>query len=184
MGKSAAGLLLRKLGVSVIDTDRVARDIVAPGQPALLEIRKTFGEKVLDAQGQLRRDQLGQIVFSDPSSRALLEEILHPRIRAIWKAQVQGWKAAGERTAVVIIPLLFETGAETEFDATLCVACLPATQQARLQERGWSKDEIRKRIAAQWRVDKKMSASTFVVWTEGTLDVHEAQLRLILEVAC
>jgi dephospho-CoA kinase len=91
---------------------------------------------------------------------------------------------AGERVAVVIIPLLFETGAETEFDATLCVACLASTQQARLKERGWSPDEIRRRTAAQWPVEKKMAASTFVVWTEGTLDVHAAQLRLILEAAC
>jgi dephospho-CoA kinase len=80
----------------------------------------------------------------------------------------------------VVIPLLFETQAERDLDVTVCVACTPATQQVRLQARGWSPDQIRQRIEAQHPVEAKMSRARFVVWTEGSLEAHAQQWEWIL----
>ena len=80
----------------------------------------------------------------------------------------------------MVIPLLFETNAESEFDATICVACSVATQQKRLAERGWAADQIAQRIAAQFPIDKKIAKANYVVWNEGGLDILEAQLGIVL----
>jgi dephospho-CoA kinase len=181
MGKSAAEQLLRQRGVSVIDTDALAREVVAPGQPALEEIRQCFGPEVLGPDGRLRRDELARRVFAEPEARRRLEAILHPRIRALWQAQVQTWRAEGRPVAVVAIPLLFETQAERELDFTICVACSAATQQERLKSRGWTTEQMEQRIRAQWPVEKKMAAADFVVWSEGDLELHAAQLERILQ---
>ena len=180
MGKSTAAQFLVKRGVSLVDTDILAREVVSPGQPALKEIQRTFGGEVIASDGQLRRDVLARIVFSDPAARQKLESLTHPRIRELWGEQVALWRAAQTPVACVVIPLLFETGAEREFDATICVACSPATQQKRLQERGWAPEQISQRIAAQLPVEKKIASASFVVWSEGGLEVLSAQLDRVL----
>jgi dephospho-CoA kinase len=181
MGKSTADELLRERGVAVVDTDLLARQLVEPGQPALAEIQTTFGREFIGVDGRLRREELARRVFADPVSRQQLENILHPRIRTLWLAQAEAWRAEGRLLAVVVIPLLFETNSTAHFDATICVACSAATQRQRLQARGWSAEEIDQRISAQWPVEKKMALADFVVWTEAGLDVHAAQLERILK---
>ena len=180
MGKSATADLLRVAGVAVVDTDELARRVVQPGEPALAEIQARFGAAMLGPDGQLRRSDLARRVFANAEELKALEAILHPRIRALWRDRVKAWRVAGQKIGAVIIPLLYETGAETEFDAIICVACSAATQQQRLAARGWSREQIQHRIAAQWPVEKKLAQSDFVVWTEGGFKVLEAQLRLIL----
>jgi dephospho-CoA kinase len=176
MGKSTVADLLCDRGWRVVDTDQLARQAVASGQPGLREIAAEFGAAMLNARGELRREALARVVFSDPAARRRLEALLHPRIRELWLAEARRWRAGGVACAVVAIPLLFETGAETELDATICVACSAATQQTRLRERGWSDEEIAARNRAQWPVEKKMVRSTFVLWNEAGLDVLRAQL--------
>src|SRR3954447_16372005 len=131
MGKSTSDKLLRERGVPVVDTDIIARQIVEPGEPALGEIQKAFGSIVMDSDGRLRRDELAKIVFSNPDARKKLEDILHPGIRAIWEQQVDAWRKEGRPLAVVVIPLLFETDARAQFDASICVACSAASQRER-----------------------------------------------------
>jgi dephospho-CoA kinase len=181
MGKSTSDQWLRERGVAVVDTDLLARQIVEPGQPALEEIKRVFGPEVLAPDGRLRRDELARRVFADAAARKQLEDLLHPRIRALWLAQVEAWHAEGKPVAVAVIPLLFETNAASHFDATICVACSAATQQKRLQARGWSAGQIEQRIGAQWPTEKKMALADFVVWTEAGLDVHAVQLERILK---
>jgi dephospho-CoA kinase len=82
--------------------------------------------------------------------------------------------------AVVVIPLLFETKAEAELDATICVACSASTQHQRLLARGWSPEHIEQRLQAQWPVETKMACADYVVWTEAGLDVHAMQIERIL----
>jgi dephospho-CoA kinase len=183
MGKSACAQLLHERKVPVIDTDVLARQVVEPGQPGLAEIRELFGPEFIDSNGCLRRDLLAQRVFGDESARRRLEALLHPRIRELWRAQAAEWQRQGHRLAAVIIPLLFETSAETELTATICIACSAATQQERLRLRGWSSQQIAQRIAAQWPIEKKMLLANFVIWTEAGLDLHAAQLERILEKA-
>jgi dephospho-CoA kinase len=131
----------------------------------------------------LRRGELARRVFADPGARQQLEAITHPRIRELWRAQVNAWRTEGQPVAVVGIPLLFETKAEAGFDAVICVACTAQTQQRRLLERGWTTEQVRQRIAAQWPVEQKMASADYVVWSEGGLEVLAAQLDQILKLA-
>jgi dephospho-CoA kinase len=180
MGKSTAAEFLRQQGVSVLDTDVIARQLVEPGLPALAEIIAKFGPSVRAADGRLNRKELARCVFSDAAARADLEAILHPRIRAAWQAGVENWRATGQATGAVIIPLLFETKAAALFDAVICIACSGATQWQRLRQRGWSDSEIRRRLEAQLPLEQKIAQSDFVVWTDTTLEAHAAQLNRII----
>jgi dephospho-CoA kinase len=180
MGKSTAGLLLRQRGVEVTDTDVIAHELTEPGQPVLREIAQRFGRAVFSADGRLNRPALAQVAFADSSARADLEAILHPRIRAAWQAQALAWRAAGRPCAAVVIPLLFETGAEPLFDAIICVACTRALQWRRLSGRGWTNDQIRRRLEAQWPVEEKITRADFVAWTETTLEALAAQLERVV----
>jgi dephospho-CoA kinase len=180
MGKSASAALFLARGVPVVDTDDLARQVVEPGQPALAEVLEAFGPQITGPDGRLRRDELARLVFADTAARRRLEEIIHPRIRDLWRAQVVAWRAEGCPLAVVVIPLLFETRAEAELDATICVACSPATQQERLRARGWSPEQIAHRLQAQWPTEQKIARSDYVIWTEADLDVHAAQVDRIL----
>lgn len=198
MGKSTAATFLAGRGVTIVDTDLLARQLVEPHQPALDEIRHAFGADMIAADGSLRRDQLARCVFSDPANRKTLEAILHPRIRHLWKSQLAEWRAnvirsrpqeappdqkgAGHRTRFfcVVIPLLFETQAEIEMDSTLCVACSSATQHQRLTSRGWNAEQINQRIKSQLPIEEKMARADYLIWNEGSLDVLHAQLHRVL----
>ena len=180
MGKSTAAELLRQRDVPVVDTDVIARQLVEAGQPALAAIQRLFGPELVDANGQLRRAELARRIFADRDQRKQLEAILHPRIRKIWLTQVEQWRAEGRLGCVVVVPLLFESGAESHCDATVCVACSSTTQQKRLLARGWNVEQIAQRIQAQWPIEKKMGLADYVVWTEGDLDPHAQQLARIL----
>ncbi len=181
MGKSTAGYLLEKRGIPVIDTDLLARRLVEPGQPALAEIVRLFGPSILDAQGVVNRSELARRVFSTPELRQKLEAILHPKIREAWLEQTANWRSQNIRMGAVIIPLLFETEAQKEFDHTLCLACSPQTQMHRLQARGWTTEGIKQRISAQWPIEKKVERSDVVIWTEGTMEILAAQLAAIVD---
>jgi len=180
MGKSNTARFLRERGAQVVDTDELARQLVEPGQPALKEIQVAFGRNVVAADGQLRRDELARIVFSDVAARKQLEAILHPRIRERWLAQIKVWRAENCALAIVVIPLLFETQAESCFDKVICVACSASTQRERLQARGWMPELIRQRLTAQWPIEQKIARSDFVIWTEGLSDVSAQQVEQVL----
>jgi len=180
MGKTTVAGFLADRGARVLDTDVVARQQVAPGEPALEEIQRTFGSGVITPDGRLRREELARIVFADPAARHQLEHILHPRIRQVWQQQLEDWRAAGQKLAVVVIPLLFETQAEGHFDHIICAACRPASQQERLAARGWTPEQMARRIAAQLPIEQKMARSHYVLWTEGQLESTVRQVELIL----
>ncbi len=179
-GKSTCAAFLRARSLPVVDTDDLARQFVEPGQEALAEVAATFGSAILDSQGRLKRRELARRVFNDAEARRRLEAILHPRIREAWWSRMSIWQREGRPVGVVVIPLLFETGAEAEVDVVLCVACSAATQLKRLVARGWSAEETTRRIAAQLPLETKMARADFVIWNEAGLDVHQRQLELIL----
>src|SRR5439155_690873 len=180
MGKSTAAEILRQRGIAIIDSDAIARVVVEPGQPALQEIERSFGGEFIDADGRLRRENLARRIFADAAARRKLEEILHPRIRAVWQSQLEASRAEGRPVAVAVIPLLFETNVADHFDATVCVACSAATQRERLRARGWTDEQIDQRIAAQLTTEEKIRLADYVVWTEADLDVHAEQLWRII----
>jgi dephospho-CoA kinase len=179
MGKSTVAGFFRTRGAQVVDADELARQLVQPGQPALAEIQAEFGPAVIAPDGRLRRDELARIVFADAAARKKLEAILHPRIGENWLARVEKWRGENRALAIVVIPLLFETRAESHFDRIICVACSASAQRERLLARGWTPEQIRQRVAAQWPVEQKISRADFVVWTDGALDTQAQQLERI-----
>jgi dephospho-CoA kinase len=179
MGKSAAAAILAEAGTPVVDTDEIAREVVAPGSPVLQEIAREFGAEVLGSDGALRRGALAAIVFSKPSARLTLEKILHPLIRQKWSARAEEWRKNGVSAGVVVIPLLFETGAEQEFERVICIACNPELQSTRLQTRGWNAEQVSGRLAAQWPIEKKMDRSHYVIWNDADVSVLREQLRRV-----
>jgi dephospho-CoA kinase len=168
------------LGFPVADTDLIAREVVEPGEPAWVEIRENFGEAVFRPDGALERSRLAELVFGDAQARERLEAILHPRIRREWERRVAEWRSVGHSAGAVIIPLLYETGAEKLFEAVICVACTAATQRARLRQRGWSEEHLAQRLAAQLSLEEKVQRADFIIWTEPPMAVHEEQLRCIM----
>jgi dephospho-CoA kinase len=181
MGKTTLAGQLLQLGVKVVDTDDLARQLVQPGQPALAEIQQQFGPELVNPEGSLRRDLLAARVFSDSAARRQLEGILHPRIRELWQGEVENWRQSGELIGVVVISLLFETQPEVAFEKVLCAACQLATQQTRLLARGWTPEQIELRRAAQFPIADKISRSQHVLWTEGELANTRRQLTLLLQ---
>src|SRR5690606_22462623 len=128
-----------ELGVTVIDTDQLARDVVEPGTPALAQIVQTFGPKVLDASGRLDRRRMRERVFANPEDRKRLEAITHPAIRAELAARS---KAATGPYQIHVIPLLVEGGQRPGIDRVLVVDCPTEDQVSRLMNRDGSTVDI------------------------------------------
>ena len=180
MGKSTAAGFLSQRGVPIVDTDDLARQLVQSGQPALDEIRSAFGSHVINSAGELNRNELARIIFTDIKARKTVEAILHPRIRERWLARIADWRRQNQPLAAVIIPLLFETQAQSQFDCIVCTACSHATQHERLTARGWTPEQIAQRNAAQLPIEQKIVGADFVIWTEGGLESHSVQVDKIL----
>ncbi len=180
MGKSTASKILEKRGVSVVDSDELARQVVEPGQPALDEIIDQFGDGFIDSAGRLDRAKMAQQVFGDDTVREQLEAIIHPRVRVQWQRNISEWREQQISAGVVVIPLLFEVDAQDQFDVVLCVACSASTQRERLRQRKWGEEQISARIASQMDVVEKMKLADHVLWNEGNLDVLREQINSIL----
>jgi dephospho-CoA kinase len=146
-GKSTVAQLFAARGVPVIDTDEIARDVVRPGEPAYTEVIQQFGQAVLEKNGALDRAKMRERVFNDPAERKRLEAILHPRIRAETVKRLAGIDAP---YAVVVVPLLIETGFGKLIDRILVVDCEESLQLHRVMARNnMNEAEIRRILAAQ-----------------------------------
>jgi dephospho-CoA kinase len=180
MGKSTTAAFFQAQKVKTVDTDCIAHQLVRPGEPALDQIQSVFGREIISGNGSLRRDKLADIVFAEPIALKKLEAILHPLIRRHWMSQVEKWRKEGHSLAVVVIPLLFETQAESNFDIIICVACSESSRYERLSARGWSLEQIRGRIAAQMSVTEKIARANFIIWAEGEMENHSRQVDSVL----
>jgi dephospho-CoA kinase len=168
-GKSAVSAMLRELGALVIDADALAREVVAPGTPGLEAVVAAFGPEVLAYDGSLDRARLGAVVFGDPVSRAALEGIIHPLVRA----RAAELEAAAPADVLVVhdIPLLVETGQADAFDAVVVVDVPEEVQVERaVRSRGWSEEEARARIEAQASRAERLAAATHVLDNSGTFE--------------
>ncbi len=181
-GKSTAARMLAELGAPVVDADRIARQVVAPGQPALAEIVDAFGPEVLLPDGTLDRKRVGAIVFADVGKRHRLNAITHPRIGAATQARLVELRASGVPLAIYEAALLVENGLHRALDGLIVVSCSEAQQLARLVGRdGLSEEEARARIAAQAPLADKLAAATWVVDTGGSLADTRQQIGRIWE---
>ena len=166
-GKSTVAKLFAALGVPIIDTDVVAREVVEPGQPPLERLVERFGQAILTPDGHLDRPKLREIVFSDPRSRADLEALLHPAIGSA--VQVLS-RAAGGPYQILVIPLLVEKGLTGEVDRVLVVDCEEDLQIRRLQGRdGSTPEQARAILAAQVSRAARVKAAHDVIVNDGDL---------------
>jgi dephospho-CoA kinase len=176
-GKSTVALLFAELGVPVIDTDQLARDVVAPGTPVLTQVIEKFGISVLLADGSLNRTELRRRVFQDPEQRLLLEQLLHPAIRLAVEAAVA---ASTAPYVLIAIPLLAETGGSAQCDRVLVVDCPPEVQLQRLLTRdSETKAQAERMIAAQASRSSRLAIADDVLQNTGsTRELETAVLGL------
>lgn len=176
-GKTAVSRLFESLGVPVVDTDVIARELVQPGQPLLAAIRDALGDDFFDSEGALRRSELRRHVFSDPAARARLESVLHPAIRSAAWSQVDSLDAP---YCILVVPLLVESGAFPEVDRVLVVDVPEAVQVERLLARdGVSEADARAALAAQASRAQRLEVADDVILNDGPLDalrVHVMEL--------
>ena len=175
-GKSTVARLFEALGVAVIDTDVIAHELTAPGQPAVEAIRARFGDAYISAQGALDRDRMRELVFADAAAKRDLETILHPRIRTQAAARVA---QAGTPYAMLVIPLLAETGGYPGLiDRVLVVDCDESLQIERTRRRsGLSADQVRAIMARQASRAQRLALADDVVDNNGPAEALDAQVR-------
>jgi dephospho-CoA kinase len=188
-GKSLVADMFAELGAVIIDTDVIAREVVAPGQPALDEIAAELGESLIGADGELDRAALREIIFADDEARAKLEAILHPRIGEETRRQADD--AASHSLSdqpkcsyqIIVIPLLVNSALRDFLDRILVVDCDEETQIGRLTARdGESEDQARRILAAQTSRTERLAIADDVVGNDGTVAELRQQVAALHEI--
>ncbi|MCW8910952.1 MAG: dephospho-CoA kinase [Gammaproteobacteria bacterium] len=173
-GKSTVTRLFEKRNIPVIDTDVIARELVKPGEEALKEITKAFGDSVIKENGELDRQALAKICFQNENARKKLETILHPRIRKAMNEQIHNVSAP---YVIAVIPLLFETGQTDQVDHILVVDCPEEIQIQRIKQRD-NRDEqqIQEIIAAQSSRQTRLNMADDVIENQGDISDLDAKI--------
>ena len=180
-GKSTVSKMLKKKGFPIIDADLVARLVVEPGTGTLIEIENVFGQEVMNADGTLNRDALGQIIFHDTAKRKQLNDLMHPAIRAEMLRQRDELLSSGDETLIMDIPLLFESRLQHFVDKILVVSVTEETQLHRLMDRNsLSMEEAKARIQSQLPISEKEKGADAVIYNNGSIEESKGQLERIL----
>lgn len=184
-GKSVVARELSALGVSVIDADVLAREVVAKGSQGLAEVVQAFGEDVLQPDGTLDRERVAARVFHDADARARLNAILHPRIAQLSLERIAAAQTTSTPYVVYEAPLLVETGSYKGLSALVVVATAPATQLARVVVRdGMSEDAAKARLAAQMPLEAKVAVADYVIHNDAGLAELKAQVADLHRALC
>ena len=179
-GKSTVAAMLRELGFPVLEADRIAHQVIEPGQPAYAEVIAEFGQEILDADQHINRSRLGAIVFNDREKLHQLNGIVHPHVEAEMIKQFAQLERAGKyKAAFVEAALIFEANLHKRLDGVVVAWCLPEQQLARLLERGLSEPEARKRIAMQMPVQEKLALATDKIDCAGSLEETRRQVEAL-----
>ena len=167
MGKSFVSSVLAELGCRLLDADETAREVVAPGSPALQDVVAKFGPDVLKSDGTLDRQRLGALVFADSETRASLNSLLHPYIIAQQDQRLRDWESLDANgIAIVDAALMIESGGYKRFDKLIVVYCRADVQLQRLMTRdNLDRDEAEARIAAQLSQEEKMKFADYLIDT-------------------
>jgi dephospho-CoA kinase len=173
-GKSTAAKFFGALGVPILDSDQIARDVVEPGQPPLERLVERFGASILTPDGHLDRPALRDIVFSDPMARADLEALTHPAIGAAMEARSA---AAGGPYQVLVIPLLVEKNLSSHVDRVLVVDCDEELQVRRLRDRdGSTPEQAQAILGAQAPRAARLRAADDVITNEADMSAVQDQV--------
>ncbi|KAL0916372.1 hypothetical protein M5K25_013876 [Dendrobium thyrsiflorum] len=181
-GKSTVSGLFRSSGVPVVDADLVARDVVKKGTPGWRKVATAFGDDILLENGEINRSRLGQIVFSDPAKRQLLNRLLAPHISSGIFWEIMKLWVKGCKVVVLDIPLLFETKIDRRTKPVIVVWVNPETQLQRLMARdGISEEEARNKINAQTSLDWKKTKADIVIDNSGSIEDTRTQFQNVLK---
>jgi dephospho-CoA kinase len=169
-GKSTVGSMLRKLGLTVLDADSIAHELIETGEPAYEEVVREFGSTILNADKRVSRAALAKIVFADPVKLKLLNAIVHPRVEERLLVEFEKLQRhAAPAVAFVETALIIEAGLDKKLDGVVVVWCEPEQQLERLLARGLSEDEARRRINSQLPVAEKLLRATERIDCSGSL---------------
>jgi dephospho-CoA kinase len=176
-GKSTAAKFFGALGVPILDSDQIARDVVEPGQPPLERLVARFGPTILTADGHLDRPALRNIVFSDPKARADLEALTHPAIGAALEARSA---VAGGPYQILVIPLLVEKGLGAHLDRVLVVDCEEALQIRRLSTRdGSTAEQAQAILNAQATRVSRLKVADDVITNDADMSAVQSQVSAL-----
>lgn len=174
-GKSTVANLFAELGAAIIDTDIIAREVTRTGQPALEEIRRRFGNHVMDSDGNLDRRALRKVIFSDESARVDLEAILHPRIGAQTRRQAATMQGPYQ---IIVVPLLVDSPLLAFLDRVLVIDCDEEKQIQRLLTRdSETPAQARRILAAQASRDERLAIADDIVSSDTGLDVVRERVK-------
>jgi dephospho-CoA kinase len=181
VGKTFVCQVLAELGCHVLDADITAREVVMPDTAGSRSIREAFGADVFRDNGELDREKLGEIVFSDTHKRSVLNSIVHPLVfekQNAWISDREGHEPDG--IAVIDAALMIESGSYRRFEKLIVVWCDPETQVQRLIKRNFlSREEAEKRIAAQMPQDEKKKYADFLIDTSGSFEPARTQTEAV-----
>ncbi len=179
-GKSTVAKMLREFWFAVLEADRIAHQVIEPGQPGYAEVISKFGAEILDADKRINRSRLGAIVFNDRDKLNQLNAIIHPRVEQEMVKQFAELERSGKQTAAFVeAALVFEANLHQGLDGVVVAWCLPEQQLARLIERGLSEAEARKRIALQMPVQEKLALATDKIDCSGSLQETRSQVEAL-----
>jgi dephospho-CoA kinase len=167
-GKSTVARMLASHGAVIVDSDAIAREVVAPGTPGLAEIAEMFGPGMLQADGSLDRPGLGRIVFNDPDALRRLEEITHPRIQAESARLIADAEASGAPVVIHDIPLMVESGAQANFESVIVVEAPDELRLDRLEGRGLPREQALERMKAQATNEQRREAATYLIINDAS----------------
>lgn len=184
-GKSLVASFLAESGVSVCDTDVLAHSVMEKGKEVYYRIVRRFGQDILMPDGSIDRKKLGRRVFADFSELRDLNAIVHPAVKQLWGQWLENErnKELREREhiiAAVVIPLLYEIGANEGWSAVICVWAPLWRQIALLSKRGLSKSEITQRLSAQMPTEQKALLADYVIYNNGTIWLLREQTQRVL----
>ena len=177
-GKSVVGSILRGWGLEVCEADDIAHALLVPGEPVFSEVVRRFGRGILGSDGRVDRGVLGRLVFADGRRLLELNALMHPEVMRRVSAWLQQ-RAGGAGAAVAVVPLLYEAGGGSGWDAVICVSSPEAEQLRRLGARGLTPEESRVRVAAQWPLEEKEKRADYVICNRGGLALLERQTRIV-----
>lgn len=181
-GKSTVAAILAEHGFPIIDADKIAREVVEPGQAALAELALTFGDDILNEDGSLNRQALANVAFVNEENRQALNNITHPRINARTEELFAEAEAAGKEAAVWDMPLLVDQGYQDRVDIVIVVDVDAETRLKRLVgSRGLDEADARRRIASQIDDETRRKAADFIVDNNGERAALEPQVKEIIK---
>ena len=181
-GKSTVAQIFKSKGIPVLDSDQISRDLVSVGSQTLSEIVMEFGDDILDKSGNLNRTKLGEIIFSDPVQREILNDIMHPKIQKEQKNWLQKKRIEGEsKIAAIEAALMIESGGYKNFDFLVVVKCSEKNQYERLEKRNnLLESSIKARLNSQMSMEKKTQYADWVLDNSDDLDSIKSQVSLLV----